>query len=166
MAARKRREEPTDDERKVAEAKRLEYYNEEICRPLKYVKHDTNAHDDPKLQDLRDDHGFDALGRWWLLVELLAGRVNHCYDIRRPNGWRRLAHDLEFGRTEEGVRQCKEFIATLLDLHLLDQASYADFHHVRSARIDRNADEYARDVAQRRYAIWCRWGDEKPQAKA
>lgn len=144
----------------VADAKRQEYYGEEVTKPLDYIIHDTNAHDDPKLQDLRDDHGFDALGRYWLLAELLAGRVNHCYDVGRPNGWRRLAHDLEYGRSAEGVQACQAFVATLLSLGLLDRSSYADFKHVRCARIDRNADKYAREVAHKRFAAWSRWKDK------
>ena len=41
---------------------------DEERRPLTYFKHDALAHDDPKLQDLRDEHGMGAYGRYWLLV--------------------------------------------------------------------------------------------------
>lgn len=144
-------------------AKREEFLAEEIRKPLKYVMHDANAHDDPKLQDLRDDHGFAALGRWWLLVELLAGRVDHCYDVSRAHGWERLAHDLEFGRSPEAVEECRGFIAALLGLGLLERSSYSEFEHIRSARIDRNAAAVAEEIAGKRYAVWCR---ERKRAEA
>ncbi len=137
-------------------AKRNQLYYEELAKPLRYVSHDCNAHDDPKLQDLRDDHGFAALGRWWLLVELLGGREGHRYDLARPNGWRRLSQDLEFGRNEQAVEECKEFVDVLFELDLVNRELFANACTLASDRIDRNAREVARDIAGKRFATWCR----------
>ena len=148
----------TDSEKAEIERKKLEFYAECVDEPMKYVVHDVNAHDDPKLQDLRDDHGFEALGRWWLLVELLASRKGHCYDVSRANGWKRLAHDLEYGRSDE--QECRDFIGTLVGLGLLNADAYAR-GEVRSSRIDSNASEYAKNVADKRLGAWLRWRNKQ-----
>ena len=152
--ARRRQIDMTDKERAEIERKRLEFYAECVEEPMKFVFHDVNAHDDPKLQDLRDDHGFEALGRWWLLVELLASREGHAYDVSRKNGWRRLAQDLEYGRANE--EECQDFIEVLAGLGLLNTEAF-ERGEVRSARIDSNASDYARNVADKRLGAWLRW---------
>lgn len=159
--ARKHETDEEAEERRAREAVRQGFFDEEYRKPMRYFKHDTNACDDPKLQDLRDEYGFEAYGRWWLLVEHLAGRVNHCYDVSRENGWRRLARDLEFDRGTSGIDQCREFIATLYGLGLISRQSYDEFEHVRSVRLDRNAEEYAEGVAGKKFAAWSRWRKDR-----
>ena len=129
-----------------------EYFQEEQQKPLKWVKHDVDASDDERLQDLRDEHGFEALGRWWMLVEKLAGRKCHRYDVGRPNGWRRLAHELEF----DSVDECREFVSWLIGYGLLSRESFDEFAHIASPRIDRNAAASAKDQADRRIGTWIR----------
>lgn len=146
------RPQPTEQEK----AEKLqEIMQEEMGKPLRYVKHDVDAHRDPKLEDLRDLHGFDALGRWWLLVELLASRQWHRYETDRPNGWARLAHDLEFFG-DDAEERCREFIGWLLELRLLHQESFEEGGFVRSERIERNAYEMVEKSAQGNLGIWVR----------
>lgn len=133
----------------------MEFYAERVDEPLEYIIHDVNAHDDAALQDLRDEHGYEAYGRFWHLAELLGERVGHYYDIARPNGWRRLAQDLEYGRDDSGVKMCREFIEELVRLGLLSEDAY-ECGRVRSNRIDRNASKMAEGYANRKFATWIR----------
>ena len=145
---------PRPTEQEKAEKFR-ELLQEEIGKPMRYVKHDADAHRDPKLEDLRDLHGFDALGRWWLLVELLASRQFHRYETDRPNGWARLAHDLEFFG-DDAEERCREFVGWLLELRLLHAESFEDCGYVRSERIERNAYEMAEVSAYGRVGAWAK----------
>lgn len=43
---------------------------------MRFFKHMTNAHRDPKLVALREREGLEGLARWWLLVELIAEDMN------------------------------------------------------------------------------------------
>lgn len=143
---------PTEREREEAYQA---FFAEEVGKPLKYVRHDVDAHRDGKLEDLRDLHGFEAMGRWWLLVELMAGRKDHRYDMRRAKAWERLARDLEYDG-EDAVERCREFVGWLYDLSLIHRESFDESGYVRSERIERNACELADEVAKRRMAVWVR----------
>ena len=143
---------PTEREREEAYQ---EFFAEEVGKPLKYVRHDVDAHRDGKLEVLRDLHGFEALGRWWLLVELLAGRRDHRYDMLLPRSWERLARDLEYDGAD-AVERCREFVGWLYDLSLIHRESFDESGYVRSERIERNACELADEVAKRRMAVWVR----------
>ena len=131
----------TDEERDRFSA----MVDEEQRQPLTYFKHDVLAHDDPALQELRDTWGMGAYGRYWLLVELLAGRRDHRYDVSTPNGAARLARDLE--TDAEGLA---EFAAALDSLGLIVHDLYAEHGVVAIDRIARNARECAEYVAKRR----------------
>lgn len=124
---------------------------EEVTRPLDYFPHDSNASADPKLQRLRDDHGWAAIGRWWALVELLSAAEGHLVDVSRPQQWRRLANALEF----DDVDECQAFVAALLDVGLIDRDA-ARGGHVMSARVMRNAEKVAEGIARGRVAVACR----------
>lgn len=132
-----------------------ELLQEELGKPMAYVFHDANASADERLEDLREVGGFEALGRWWLLVERLAARQWHRYDIRRPSGWKRLARDLEFDG-DGAVDACREFVEYLVALGLLDQESYRESGSVHSARLDRNAYRMAENAASKRLGAWVR----------
>jgi hypothetical protein len=43
---------------------------------MKWVKHDTNAHNDAKLQNVLLDYGLEGYGLYWYCIELIAGRVD------------------------------------------------------------------------------------------
>lgn len=128
---------------------------EEVQRPLDYFAHDSNASSDPKLQRLRDDHGWAAIGRWWCLVELLSAAEGHIIDVSRPQQWTRLAHSLEMDTADEA----RAFIDWLLSVGLLDRDAMAS-GHVMSARVMRNAERFAEAAAKGRMAVACR-GDRK-----
>lgn len=131
------------------------YMAEEVQRPLDYFAHDSNASADPKLQRLRDDHGWDAIGRWWCLVELLSAADGHIIDVSRPQQWRRLANAMEF----ETAESAEEFVSWLLSVGLLDQDAMGS-GHLMSARVMRNAERVAEGIAKGRLAVACR-GDRK-----
>ena len=119
--------------------------DDEQRQPLTYFKHDVLAHDDPALQELRDTWGMGAYGRYWLLVELLAGRRDHRYDVSTPNGAARLARDLE-----TDAAGLVEFVGSLDSLGLIVHDLYAERGIVTIDRIARNARESAEYVTKRR----------------
>ena len=118
---------------------------DEERRPLTYFKHDALAHDDPKLQDLRDEHGIGAYGRYWLLVERLAGREGHSYRVGTDNGMRRFARDVELEPA-----QAREFLDALDACRLIVHDLYAERQVVAIERLARNARESAEFIAKRR----------------
>lgn len=120
---------------------------DEEVRPLTYFKHDALAHDDPKLQDLRDEHGMEAYGRYWLLVERLAGREGHSYRVGTDNGLRRFARDVELEPA-----QAREFLDALDACRLIVHDLYAERQVVAIERLARNARESAEYIAKRRMA--------------
>lgn len=124
---------------------------EEVRRPLDYFAHDSNASDDPKLQRLRDECGWEAMGRFWRLVELLSAAEGHLVDVSRPQQWTRLAHALEY----DGADAAREFVARLVDCGLVDRDALEN-GHVMSARVIRNAERVAEGIAKGRVMAMCR----------
>ena len=112
--------EPTPEELEERRERYDAYLAEAVVKPLGWFKHDADAHDDPKLQDLRDMLGMAGYGRYWLLVEVLAGREAHQYAVEdRATGrdrWARLAMELEF---DGGITQAKAFVGMLDELGLV-----------------------------------------------
>lgn len=133
---------------------------EEEVRPLTYFKHDALAHDDPKLQELRDAHGMDAYGRYWLLVERLAGREGHSYRVGTANGLRRFARDVELEPD-----QARAFLDALDACRLIVHDLYAERQTVAIERLARNARESAEFIARKRVsgirAAEKRWGKSR-----
>lgn len=150
---------PTDAEKRE---KWREYYDAALGEPLRWLQHDAAAHDDAALCELRDVHGMEAFGRWWLLCEKLAGRKGHAYDVSTSHGWARLARDLEFGMDADGIAKCSEFIGELWRLDLINRESFQEFKRVRNSRIDRTADKAAQDAANGALGTFVRdWGKAK-----
>lgn len=118
---------------------------EEVRKPMEYFFHDVNASSDAKLELLRDCCGWEAVGRWWALVEMLSKAEGHIIDVSRPQQWRRLSNALEFDDT----RDCEEFVGRLVSCKLLDEDALAN-DHVMSARVIRNAERMAESAARRR----------------
>ena len=149
---------PTDAEKRE---KWREYYDAALMEPLKWIQHDVTAAADPDLCRLRDAHGMEALGRWWVLVERIAGARGHALDVSTPQAWARLAAALEF-YGPDGVDKCREFVGALYDLDLINRESFEEFGRIRSRRIDRNAEFAARDVANGALGTFVRdWGKAK-----
>ena len=118
---------------------------EEVRKPMAYFFHDANARHDPKLELLRDEHGWDALGRWWALVEMLAEADGHLVEVTRPQQWRRLANALEF----DSVADAEQFVGWLEECGLVDREALAS-GHVMSPRLFRNAERMAENTAHKR----------------
>ena len=133
---------------------------EEEVRPLTYFKHDALAHDDPKLQELRDAHGMESYGRYWLLVERLAGREGHAYSVATPNALARFARDVELEPD-----QARAFLDALDACGLIERELYRERGRVYIDRILRNARESAEYVARRRVngilTAEKRWGKQQ-----
>lgn len=151
----KAKPEPTPEEIEERRERYDAYVADALLKPLGYFKHDADAHDDPKLQDLRDVLGMAGYGRYWLLVEVLAGREAHQYEVEdRRSGrdrWARFAMELEF---DGGPVQAKAFIGTLEELHLIDRELYEARGVVSIRRLADNAYEMAEATAKRRMGAW------------
>lgn len=143
---------PTDAEKRE---KWREYYDAALTAPLKWFHHDVTASDDPDLCQLRDAHGMEALGRWWVLVELIASARGHALDVSTPQAWARLAGKLEF-YGPDAVEECRAFVGALYDLDLINRESFEEFGRIRSRRIDRTAEQAATDAANGALGPWVR----------
>lgn len=124
---------------------------EEAVKPLKWVSHDTDAHNDDGLRRLRMRHGWEAIGRWWHLVELLAARRGHCYDVSTDEGWEMLAEDMLCDA--DGAR---ELVGWLSELGLIESEMLEGEGVVRSERIERVAWKAAESVASGKVGAWNR----------
>lgn len=144
---------PTDAEKRE---KWREYYDAALVEPLRWVQHDVTASADPDLCRLRDAHGMEALGRWWVLVELIASARGHALDVSTTPAWARLAGKLEF-YGPDAVEECRAFVGALYDLDLINRESFEEFGRIRSRRIDRNAEFAAKDVANGKLGLFVRY---------
>ena len=149
--------EPSPEEAAARRARYDELVAEEVLRPMDYFKHDADAHADPKLCDLRDIAGMEGFGRYWLLVEVLAGREGHAYEVEdRATGrdrWRRFAAELE---CDGGVAEAKSFVAALEELGLIDSELLHERGKVGIERLARNAYEMAEATAARKLGAWAK----------
>ena len=144
---------PDEHERELAEAAYQDFYEDAIAEPIKYIKHDSRAHDDDALYCLVSDGGMAYLGWYWVLVELLAGRKGHYYDVSEPWCWKKLANDMSC-MCPMSVEECQRFIVKLYELDLIISEQYEELHRVAIARMLRDAQEYARDVAGKKVGAW------------
>ena len=151
----KARPEPTPEELAERQERYDAYLADAILKPLPYFKHDADAHDDPKLQDLRDTLGLKGYGRYWLLVEVLAEREGHVYEVEdRATGrdrWRRFAAEIE---CDGGEAEAKTFVAALEELALIDSELLRERGKVGIRRLSDNAYEMAEAIAKRRLGAW------------
>lgn len=129
------------------EAERQEIYErlymEALDEPLEFFIHDTDAFEDDALQDLFDEGGYDAVGKFWHLAELLARKKGHAYSVVK--GYGRLAYDMHMEPDE-----MERFIQDLYARDLIIRESLDEFKTVRSARIQRNAERSADGKAKAR----------------
>lgn len=121
--------------------------------PIKFIKHDNRAHDDDALYLLVNEHGMAYYGWYWLLVELLAGRKHHYYNVSSEVGWRRLSRDMSC-MCDMSVEECKAFIADLYDADLIMREQYDELHRVAIMRLMKDALAYAEDVAGKKLGAW------------
>lgn len=115
----------------------------------RYVRHDTNAHEDDALSALVEESGMAFYGWYWLLVELLTARRGHVYDISDQRGWKRLAHDMSC-MYPITVAKCKTFVAMLYEHELISREYHDDLGKLAINRILRDTETYAQGVAKRK----------------
>ena len=133
-------------------------YQRELFSPLDWFRHDTNATDDHDIQNLcdmwaelypNDRWAADAAyGLFWQVAECLAKNKEHCYAVGTCRGLTNLVHDMSVisKHSEDEVRQ---FMGVLAACHLIDREAYSG-GKVISARILRNAEEYAAQAASKK----------------
>lgn len=144
---------PTDEERREAEDQYQAYFEQALGEPVKHIKHDANAHDDPALIGLIAEHGMAYYGLYWLLAELLAGKRGHEYTVADEHGWRKLRHDLS-AFEDVGDGEVREFVMALASCGLISREDYAERNVVTIPRIKKDARAYADGVAKKRLGAW------------
>lgn len=148
--------EPTEVQRKEQEESLAAYerfLDEARQEPIKYVKHDNKSHDDEALYRLVAQHGMEWYGWYWLLVELLAGRKNHSYDVSDEVGWRRLTRDMSC-MVDMSAEDCKLFIMELASMGLVSKEHLSEAQKVVIKRILTDAEKYAEEVAKKKLGAW------------
>lgn len=129
------------------------FLDEAQSEPVKYIKHDTQAHDDEALYRLANTYGMAYYGLYWLLVELLTGRRHHYYDVGDEAGWRRLTSDMGC-LCDMSQEECMTFVKRLYDADLINRQWFDEMHRVSIKRINADAFVYAETVATKKLGAW------------
>lgn len=137
------RKELTPEEEQERQELYERLYQEALDEPLDYLQHDTDAFEDDALRDLFDEGGYDAIGKFWHLAELLARKKGHAYSVVK--GYGRLAYDMHMR-----VDEMESFIQDLYARNLIIRESFDGFKSIRSARVMRNAERAAETKAKAR----------------
>lgn len=104
------------------------------ARPLGFFPHDADSMSDRKMQKLLRRCGYEGVGRWWHLCEMLAGIDGHLIPVAEEEDAEMLADALRFA--DAGAML--EWLGTLADVGLIDQGRLSD-GEVWSERMWRNA---------------------------
>lgn len=136
------------------QAKLDEFREQAKADPLDWFKHDNNAHMDEGMRMLIASHGMAAYGLYWCLMELLAARRGHYYDVSTELGWQFLAKDMSPGIEVMSVDECKSFVHALAAHGKIDRECLEESGHVISNRICRNAAERNESTAQNKFKGW------------
>lgn len=125
-----------------------EAYQEAFEKPLKYLHHDTDAHADDELRIMAAELGsLEIYGQYWCLMELLAQRKGHYYDVSQERGWQFLALDMSTCGVHMSAEQCKELVGKLVEFNKLVGESFHEEGHIVCERISRQAGRYAEEYA-------------------
>ena len=143
------------DEEMLRAEKLAEFTSEARKTPLRFLQHDVNAQEDDAIYRMVEVLGIGAYGRYWQLMELMARRSQHCYDVSTDRGWRKLSLDMS-SLEDFSVNECKEFVALLCSLGLLSDESFRQFGHVVSDRLSREVEKYAEEAASKKFGGWNR----------
>ena len=106
---------------------------ERACAPMLYFSHDSNAMEDSKLRRLKRRCGWDGIGRWWHVCEMLALERGHTIHFETDEDRAILADELDFDDEE-----CGDFVSTLADVGLVDAGLIED-GRIASRRMTENA---------------------------
>ena len=120
--------------------------------PIRFIKHDTNAHDDEAVYRMVSENGMAHYGWYWLLVECLMGRKGHTYDVSDDIGWKRLAYDMGCLCDLKPAR-CRQIVECFKSYGLISEEHYAE-GRVAIPRILRDAETYAEGVADKKLGAW------------
>lgn len=149
-----RKQPPQDDTDKQAAQEAYEgFFERALSEPMRYLKHESNAHDDDELYRMVHDNGMAYYGWYWLLVELLVGRRYHYYDVSDDAGWRRLAHDMSCMR-DMSVDDCKTFVNELYNYDLINREQLTELSRLTITHILVDANDYAKEVARKQLGAW------------
>lgn len=143
------------DEEALRAEKLAEFTDEARKNPLRFLQHDVNAHEDDAICEMVELLGIGSYGRYWQLMELLARRSQHCYDVSDRRGWRKLSIDMS-SLEDFSVDECQEFVRTLCGLGLLSDESFREFGTVCSERLSREVERYAEETASKKLGGWNR----------
>lgn len=142
-----------DADREAAQLAYAEFLERAMSEPVKFIKHDSRAHDDEALYRLANAHGMAYYGWYWLLVELLTGRKHHYYDVSDDAGWRRLARDMSC-ICDMSTDECKVFIMDLHQYGLINTEQFDELGRVLITRVMADAKTYAETVASKQLGAW------------
>lgn len=106
---------------------------------MKWFKHMTDAANDEKISALEREHGFAGLGRWWRVLELVAGQMNgseKCQVTYHMSHWGRV---LGMGnRTQVGTYLGTLHRIGLLTLHVDGEVASTSIPNLLKIRARKN----------------------------
>ncbi len=82
-----------------------------MAKAIRGTLHDFNARNDPKIRQLRSEHGLEAYGLYWCLIEILRGYENLTIPNNHIKG---VAHDCDLT-----VKKLQKYLDTMIELELL-----------------------------------------------
>ncbi len=138
-------------ERQIARLHELE--GEEAARSISWFRHDSDAHSDPAVALLMaEPDGLALYGLYWLLIEHLAARDGHRYEVASTAGWHVLMRDLAlWPQSEEDMALAERFIGILARLELIEPELYKQ-GVIGSRRLWQNCAEVGKGRAAKRLA--------------
>lgn len=113
-----------------------------------YFTHDFTAFNDPKIQEAFMDHGIQAYGVYWYLIESLAQETERWF---LPKRYDRIAFVL---RIEKNVIQS---IVEEYDLFVFDEKNFWN------KRLDRHFNERAKKSEKAKLSVQKRWDNKKKE---
>lgn len=118
---------------------------------MKWFSHDSNAYRNPDMELLIDKWGWDWYGRWWVIVEMVAERVeydNQSFALQTNNGnpitVKRLSRNLGTNAT-----RLEAFCGFLADNNLIDAELWNTKKLVRIPKLAKRSDEYTKRVRRK-----------------
>ena len=115
---------------------------ERACAPMLYFSHDSHAMDDVKLRRLKLRCGWDGIGRWWHVCEMLALERGHTIHFETDEDRYMLSDEL--GLDDDG---CTSYVSTLADVGLIDPSMLSE-GRICSSRMMDNAMRVGRRKAK------------------
>lgn len=116
-----------------------------------YFTHDFDAHNDHKCRRLRRWGGFEAYGRWWMLLELFGDCEAGIYDLTAPLAREDLADELDL---DDAGLTC--FLDALSTFGLIDSDAY-ERGHLASEAFLRRQDYIKRKAEAGKKGMEARW---------